>query len=152
MHYYSKDEDACGNWSYHGTCLPSVDASTVISTPRSLEGLSSMSSYDVEWSLMWTLSRNDIIPFCLILCGEGKGKIELKDQDWESIYTAVSWQSVPPYYYSKCCYKYAHNYHTEYSPGNSSSNNFNCYTCCWSCLCFSCSQHCSNGTAKQQAT
>ena len=104
-------------------CLPMVDASTVISTPPSLEGVSSMSSPDVEWTLMWTLSRNDIVPFCLSLCVEGK--VELKDQYWESIYTAVSWQSVPPYYYSNTSH---HNYHTKYSSSNCSS----CCTC-WVC-------------------
>ena len=90
-------------------CLPSVDG--------------------VEWTLMWTLSRN---PFCLSLCGEGK--VELKEQDWESIYTTVSWQSVPPYYYYYSNTSH-HNYHTKCS-SSSGSNYCTCWVYWSECLCF----------------
>ena len=65
-------------------CSPSVDTSTIISTPWLLEGVTSLPSHDVEQSLMSiTLSRTDSILFCLSLCG----KVELNDRDWDRVYT-----------------------------------------------------------------
>ena len=82
----------CQRWRYTiamagiiKLCSPPVDASTIISTPWLLEGVTSWPSHDVEQSLMSTLSGTDSILFCLSLCG--KNIVELKNRDWDRVYT-----------------------------------------------------------------